>query len=324
MTFRAPALSQRNCGLYTWLVYFRVSRKPKKFAFIYISPQNNLALKSAYKSRNSLSFKKAKTCRSFAALIELKNNGPVFLFKTMYALKLCFSVRTGDKPPVRHAFLSLSYIQHHLRDIENVGVSVTEFKKLDSYMLGSSSSIQDFKLSFLQVEKNLIHGSIQALGEWLVEACTGCTNFLVVIDCPYNVNLENLVVIRFFVDLIISIFKAFPVVGFVRFVRILASLLPDQLCVELRFVPKREVLRRGENGDIRRKTSKNREKLNLLFKQHCMWRQRRDSNLGRIGGSCSHTISLPIPGIEFSEGNTYKLGLSTNLSNCLFDGLLTC
>ena len=91
---------------------------------------------------------------SFAASIELKNNGPVLLFKTMYALKLFFSVREADKPPVRNAFLSLSYIQYHLGDIENVGVSVTEFKKLDSYMLGSSSSMQDFKLSFLQVEKN--------------------------------------------------------------------------------------------------------------------------------------------------------------------------
>ena len=125
-------------------------------------------------------------------------------------------------------------------------------------------------------------------------------------------------------DLIISIFKVFPVVGFVRFVPILASLLPGRLCVELRFAPKREVLRRGENLGIRRKTSKKREKLNLLFTKHCMWRQRRDSNLGRIDGSCSHTIPLPIPGIEFTEGNTHKLGLSTNLSNCLFDGLLTC
>lgn len=157
-----------------------------------------------------------------------------------------------------------------------------------------------------------------------MEECTGCTNFLVVIDCPYNVNLANLVVLRFFVDLIISILKVFPVVGFVRFVPILASLLPGWLCVELLFAPKREVLRRGENRGIRRKTSTNREKFNLLFKQHCMWRQRRDSNLSRIGGSCSHTISLPIPGIEFTESNTYTLGLSTNLSNCLFDGLLTC
>ena len=94
-----------------------------------------------------------------------------------------------------------------------------------------------------------------------MEECTGCTNFLVVIDCPYNVNLANLVVLRFFVDLIISIFKVFPVVGFVRFVPILASLLPGWLCVELRFAPKREVLRRGENRDIRRKTSTNRKKI---------------------------------------------------------------
>ena len=63
-----------------------------------------------------------------------------------------------------------------------------------------------------------------------MEECTGCTNFLVVIDCPYNVNLANLVVLRFFVDLI-SIFKVFPVVDFVRFVPILASLLPGWLCV---------------------------------------------------------------------------------------------
>jgi len=45
MTFRAPALSQRDCGLCVWLVHFRVSCKPKKFAFTYISPQNNLAFK---------------------------------------------------------------------------------------------------------------------------------------------------------------------------------------------------------------------------------------------------------------------------------------
>lgn len=62
MTFRAPALSQRDYRLCVWLVYFRVSWKPKKFAFIYISLQNNLALKRAYISRNSLSFKKAKMC----------------------------------------------------------------------------------------------------------------------------------------------------------------------------------------------------------------------------------------------------------------------
>ena len=132
-----------------------------------------------------------------------------------------------------------------------------------------------------------------------MEECTGCTNFLVVIDCPYNVNLANLVVLRFFVDLIISIFKVFPVVGFIRFVPILASLLPGWLCVELRFAPKREVLRRGENRDIRRKTSTNRKKFNLLFKQHCMWRQRRDSNLGRIGGSCSPPSLFLFPELNF-------------------------
>ena len=66
MTFREPALSQRDYRLCVWLVYFRVSCKPKKFAFIYIKNnpalRNNPALKRAYISRNSLSFKKAKMC----------------------------------------------------------------------------------------------------------------------------------------------------------------------------------------------------------------------------------------------------------------------